>query len=886
MNGKRWLWLSLLSLMIVVPIVVVMAVYTSVHVPLDTPLDAQLANTFLATVAQVLAGILAIVFSFSLLAVQIASDRYTPRLFSYFLGDWSTWLALLSLVVCITIAVVSLGVQTIPMFQWGFLAMSWLFLFCLLAMMCYFVRIFWLLNPVNLAKRIREDGSQTVKRGDPRKFRATITSLGDVAIKAFERGEEEVVRECLVVLQDMQVAFVSTGLGPAFGSHEELMVALFGSGIPSPVVNQYFRVFARAVDARNEGLTKHVAELLSDTILTLIEKNGNEEILRGILVQQYKQFLNTAVEQKDSSRFSLLRTLKDALCAQPTTRQANPAYLPVCAHALGEANEILINHQDFAAWKEELNCFSRILSVEEISEWLVIDFGKLLGGIVEAGVSISHDQWTEWHSTVEPLRTRITDSNRRLFELTMSEVETLLPTSATELQDLAQKVEEGLRQLCVTTAVYDIFFRICVYALYRKRYDFIKGLWRHVNPPDAGTHWANTNLIHFNVGFLTYQMSARSSAPWDIEDYHGSEDYVYAYYLLALAYALQQAHGDWQPAVPDCSSLVQRTEDEYTLALVEDLRAVRRFLLDLPCLADRVLKQYENIAPLAEGWDDVFDGKTSQALERARQWLESEEHRQEWGGKAESVVRNMPLDCARVEAYTKAAQEFYRSRSQVVHLTTIGDTQEKNRVELSETCRQPCPDKVEFTALAIGGPEDVGKRVGFEVVDRILAGETRLIARTLLSQRRTKVIKSKVLNFGEILMAVKRIGDAGYSATNLLVPWDQLSFAWQDDPDFRSRLVHEHPERYVRIDGTTQLRLIEIDGDYAFVFDRDVGNWKTVQPLKIEVEQCGRDPLAVRITACETVDYQILKPDAAAIIKFRKPGKRKWTHSPPVSRPS
>ena len=105
---KNWAWLGFL---LGGPTLVVGVVQLFVRTPLYAPLNADLANSFLATVAQVLAGILAIVFSVSVLAVDIASDRYTPRLFSYFAWNPATLITLFSLLTCTLLAVIAMGIQ-------------------------------------------------------------------------------------------------------------------------------------------------------------------------------------------------------------------------------------------------------------------------------------------------------------------------------------------------------------------------------------------------------------------------------------------------------------------------------------------------------------------------------------------------------------------------------------------------------------------------------------------------------------------------------------------------------------------------------------------------------------------------------------------------------
>src|SRR4051794_32829389 len=79
-------------------ILATIATYIILQKPLMEGIQADQANLFLATMAQVLGGLIAIIFTVSALAVSIISDRYTSQLTSRFINDpitWTTFVALL-----------------------------------------------------------------------------------------------------------------------------------------------------------------------------------------------------------------------------------------------------------------------------------------------------------------------------------------------------------------------------------------------------------------------------------------------------------------------------------------------------------------------------------------------------------------------------------------------------------------------------------------------------------------------------------------------------------------------------------------------------------------------------------------------------------------------
>lgn len=860
----KWLWLVFL---LVGPIIIVISVQLIANTPLYTSLSSRLASSFLATVAQVLAGILAIVFSVSVLAVDIAADKYTPRLFSYFTGSWATRLSFFSILALIILSVVAMGVQDIPMSQWRYLSMTGLFAFCLLTLPYYFYQTLQLLDPRNLAERIRNEGLRSLKRQNQQKTLDAITSLGDIAIKALGRGEDEITKRYLDALQEIEHDLIRSNSALLSSNKKDVASALWGFGIRSPIFDQYYRVFKAAVAIRNEEITSHVVGYLTDAISKITAQNHNTESLKGRL-QQYQDFVKTAIESKDRSRFALVHSLRDTIIPRFYPGDSfNDDYLPILRGAIVHANREMIDNQDFELWKAELRYFSSIISIEDIYMSLSNNLRELL-----LQDELLHAKWVVWERMDAVLQTRITSTNRRAFELGIFEIEELIPPSNQELHAKLLEVKNLFYKLWATTFVYDAFFTICVYAFYRKQLGYIKELWRHVNPKDASAHWGNTNLIRFDIGFLTYQMYYHVLLPWEIEDYHGSEAYVFRYYLLCLAYTFLRTHSDWHPTTPFLFKPLLDQDNKYSEIIRDELHAAYGFLINLPYYADKVLAQYDAVASEKEEWEDVFDGKTSDTLEQARDWLTDTQRRQEWTSKAEGIIGDLPLDNKRVEAYRKTALEYYEGESQVKHLAIQAESSDRqNAVDLTGRWRFQPPDKQHFTLIGLDEPERIGTRVGFVAVHELVRLEISHIAKILLTEKEQETIPLEGLAFDSVLKTVEKIKQAGYAATVLIAPSQEISSAWQKDHQFRVNMRYENQkERYLQIDTDTKLKIIELPGDYAFIFGKEVGNWMTIEPLVIEVKECDKDPLSVEISATEMVIYQMLNPQAVEIMKFDK----------------
>jgi hypothetical protein len=859
---------SLWLLLFVIPVFVVFIVQLITRTPLFAHLSPSLAGSFLATVAQVLAGILAIVFSVSVLAVGVVSDRYTPRLFRYIALNRATLLSFFSILALVIVSVVAMGVQDIPMSQWRFLSMTGLFVLCSLTLPYYFYQTLQILNPLTLADLIQKEAQQGLKKQDQQKALEAVTSLGDIAIKALERGEDEITKKYLYSLGQIEQELVTSGL-ELFSSNlkKHVTSALFGLGIRSPIFEQCYRVFKTAISKRNEDITLYIVEILSETITTVTEQRNGKEALK-VRLWQYQDFVKAAIENKDVSRFALIQALRKAILPYSIPGGfIQEDYAPIILTTILRVNKVIIDCQDFELWKKELNDFSTISSINDTYFDLTNTLRELL----------LHDEllninWAWWEKMDWPIQTRITPTNKGVIELGLSRIRQAISSSSQDLQEKPRKIEELLYRLWATTGVYDVFFWVCSYAFYRKQIRYIKELWRHVNPKDASAHWGNTNLIRFDTGFLTCQMVSQVWIPDEFENYHSSEIYVLRYFLLCLAYTLQHNGSDWHPATPFVFEPLLGQDEEYSETVQNELKAAHAFLTNLSYYADKALAQYDTVVSEKEEWEDVFDGKISDALEQARDWLADTQRRQEWTSKAEGIIRDLPLDSKRVETYRKTALEYYEGESQVKYLAIQAESSDRqNAVDLTGCWRFQPPDKQHFTLIGLDEPERIGARVGFAALHELVRLEISYIAEILLTEKEQETIPLQRLDFDNVLKTVEKIKQAGYTATVLITSNQAISSAWQKDHQFRVNMKYENQnERYLQIDTDTKLKIIELQGDYAFIFSKEVGSWATIEPLVIKVKECDKDPLSVEISATEVVVYQMLNPQAVEILKFDK----------------
>jgi hypothetical protein len=850
---RRWLWLLLLVLG---PIVVVGITQVIAGNPFLALLDGDLGNAFLGTVAEILAGVLAIVLSLTLLAVQIAADKYSPRFFSYFRRDWVTWATLGFFLVTVLVAIVSMGIQTIPMYQIGFLAVVWLFASCLILLAYYFFHTLRLLDPRSLVERLHTDGERALKEDNRSELEEAIASLGDVAVKAFGREEENVTVKCLEILGHLQECMVGGDLSPFEDRAGQPNVLDRLPYVGLLIVDQYYRVFEVACGRRDEGIAQRVAHLAYRAAAQFIDSRRSEHQLRGVM-KKYAKFIATAIDNENVARSLLVCQLRELALRPSSTHICSDEQLDVCLGVLLGANHRILAQNDVDLWKEQLECFSWIRSLPDLIDSLRLGLRSLLKRLGDARIALDDEMWRICYNAVEPMQTRITGTNKRVLELALDYIkERVLPSQRDDLLEEIRRIKRQAQKLWITTRILDVFSKIGIEALYRSQYDYVKDLWI-----------PGSNLVHLDLGFLTYQMVSMSWPRWEFDRRQNATPYVYRYYLLSLAHALRCATSDWYPPVPYCSEELLQRDDDYSAALMDDLRATYRFLMNLPHRVDEALKQFDTVIETSDQWDDIFAGQARNTLEDARAWLENEERRKKWAERVDRVVGGLPLDNRRVSICQDAAKMRYEQETETSQLTVLEKQPAKSPTEL--TVGFVVDSKCEFTMLVLDELAIELRNIGSRIADCLIAKEKQYVADTLLGHPKVADTKAKRFTLEKVKKAVASLRENGYEPGILLIPKEQLVIAYEYDPEFRLCLSSTNSGQYLLVDDDTKLKILKVSGNHALVMNREAGTWTIVEPFHVEVVQDEDDRLKVQVVASEIAEYRVQHPEAARIVKLK-----------------
>ena len=218
---------------------------------LNTIIKDNVANGFLEIVAQVLVGILAIVFSISILAIEIYADKYSSIILSTWAKAKPTHNTLGILLFCVLVFVIAIGLDTVPMSHLGFLATNAIFTFCLLMTYNYFLWVLKLLDPKNLVDWADKGGIKGAQL------------LGKLGISMLKQNEET-THQCLTKLENL---YCESNIPKS--NHPIKQITSMRLSVPYEILTQYSAIFEAAIEINNNSVAEHtvrsVFKILSST---------------------------------------------------------------------------------------------------------------------------------------------------------------------------------------------------------------------------------------------------------------------------------------------------------------------------------------------------------------------------------------------------------------------------------------------------------------------------------------------------------------------------------------------------------------------------------------------------------------------------------------------
>lgn len=823
---------------------------------LTETIDADFANLFLATIAQVFGGALAIVFSVSALVVTMIADRYTHQLVSKFATDPLTIITFVALLACTLVALVFIGVS-LPMYKWGFLGMIFFVSLGLGLLAQYLFHALHLVKPSTMSLLLSKDGLDALRKQEDEAFFRVISSIGDVVLKAVERGEENVAEDYLRSLHRIHLEWIENDRKPVQGTYDQSLVTL-GDQRRSPVINQLKRIFTVLMVKNDENLTRLVEDLSVDGI-SILAKRGTEELTVRGLLKQRQELAKLAIENRNSSRYGFLHSYQNLIWY--VSRVGEDYLRSYLEEFVGFCNEIMVQ-DDVGLWDHMLRDFlggyrsinNLYLSIQhELSSPLPLlsrrNFVDIRGWLLA---------WGRWiQNTLKP---RLTPHKWKLLRVSLDAISNSLGSGHSAQRPLRQ-LNDHLIRINITTHLIDAFFQIGVKALALGKNQYIKTLWQ---PHDL-------DCVPPDLGFGVYQIISHVRSErfgFSEPEYHSA---VLRYCFLYFAYTLHRAtRKEWSPMIPsEIREAILSRYGEFSETIVDDLRDVYRLLTNFQHDIQPILEQYDFIANNHADWDDVFDDNAARAFQDARDWLLDEERQQNWSNATSELIEILPVGIRqRLQCFTRI-RRTHRATSRVAQLAEVIPSSKNNAAPEQLDSSVHC-DKIHLTVLRDFQPHSDGAFQAAALGGNLATQEEAFIIQTILENGDAHVIDVERLTFSALVAGVTQVRNCGFEPTALITSLEQIHDAFDNDQDFRTHVRPIDNQRQIVIDESTRLLILELlhGVKHALILAPASGHWSVTEPVRPSITVCPNDPLRLHLSAEETVQYQLAHEEGVAILRF------------------
>lgn len=692
-------------------------------------------TTILSVIVGASASILAIVFAISNLIISNISDRYTPLILKSYEQDAPTRRTFYSFVGATFFSLVSLFIyELVPLVISFVLLLSSIFGFAisLVLLIDYFFYMFRIVNPLRFALILKNKTVKQVQNQDEREVQNSIMSLGDVAVKGFERKELQICSEYIKVLYNIFKEYLDlkkrepkryTLITSLDRSENRNCVLLY-------VLDQYFRIFKYSINEKEETITKEIVSNLFYILYETLLGKENDDLIRQIMETRYVigakyyPFYELAVESKDTSRFHLIQDLVSILqilMYRGEEMKIEDDYLEefIGSH-LFRVNQLIIDNDDFELFRREINNFSLMLlkvSPDELQSDFTTGLQMHLHFLYrdrdfmeEFNRKRKHLEYLVKHESAKNFRTaRTLDEELKKYESFLiahftklrneEYVKSLLPetidpehikeiidTSNVSTQDIPSRIQEVKNcayELYVASQICRMFFLIGAYLLFKEKQHaidsiaYIKELWSHTRPDDARFIGLNRPPITFNPLWLTYLLlyGGEGNNSWlglrMFRDFHSVTDYADKYYLLAIVDTKENFR------MPSATELDELRKNN----LLTELGHWYQVSNDFSSSIQSLLNCCDSLIENANYFDRLLSTKSKDEkgnlliigaegkLKSTKGWIESKAKEVE--ETKQRVINLLPLDDKRIEDCKSQILNSYIKTSQISEIAQI-----------------------------------------------------------------------------------------------------------------------------------------------------------------------------------------------------------------------
>ena len=674
-------------------------------------LTIQLSISSLATI---LASLLAIIFAISLVAVQLVSNNYSPRIIDiYKKNPW----VIGTLGLFVSSIIIQLFFSTIPQPTKLVHAITFsLFFLCSYVFVNFFFRILMIIDPLQLAEILDDENVSSIHDGNLQKMKLQLNCIGDITIKTIERKEELITQNYLGLFSHVLEVFFNLdeeGRRKLSEPHPEILD--HSRNVTDFVHAEMFRIFRISISKGESTICDEIFRIYGQILHRCFSEK--EDIFENVVNFELNS-IQLAIAKKDESRFTFI----EQFIAQPLmflVRDATPKnrnYQDYLDTFMIHTNRMAIHNDDFEFFMMEM---------QEFFSWPFPRYGGAWQNFEMAFQNRNFEDYCSAFFESDPaLRSEMEEKfaalkrwssihfiqnfdNYPLFEKKLDALEASLiekiraiepdfdnesiQRSLTNLHTEIEGLKRAVKDLFYVSIFYRTFFIIGAYITTRTsipQYDTKKYML---------TYWADQSVLSTedyegeslepfvvkNSNWLTQMLlfGGENNEDWIEKRRNGlhlniDEKSLIEFYLICISKNQTSPH--YHLELPSQSDLQTRfTPQNDTPALTYYHRFAQNFIDK----SKKLMQNCDNLIEHPERYDFIFNNQAKESFKETRKWLE--ESVQKCSNLTRDIESVFPIDGSIAGEFIEDINSNFKRLDRLEELTEIKDFDEASDGEKS-----------------------------------------------------------------------------------------------------------------------------------------------------------------------------------------------------------
>lgn len=808
----------------------------------------------LIVIVGTLGSILAIVFSLTFIGIEKVSEKYTHLIVEKYWSNGTTQGTLISFFILIIVSVLFIFISKLisnVLLLFYSLIIVFSFTVCISFLIKYFYLVVTMIDPISFASVLKSEIIRAIKKNKKNEANTLIINLGDIAIKALQREEKQVVIEYISKIDEIFLQCCSQ---------------LQNISFLSSTLDSYQRILSYSIQIESD-LRFMIIHILTEThTIFQFSKDVN-----GMKVNKFRKDV-----------FDEYQNYLDKL------------YF---------INKEIIYKNDFELFKEEIESISfgfvsdpqkHIILLKE----KILLFGDMIPDIYQDKKIISKKKNLDvlLHSL------EVNFANLEFYEEILNEFKDLFSSSlklSNTIQDKnnlsaeLKELEETLFKFYLDSNFHKTFFIISAYCLFngeRKKTEsvkFVRELWFHTKTEDP--YYINldevpvTSDIEFLLNMLFWGGTNDSSwfNKYSFDKLFDSKVYIYEYTVLLLTYLLEQHQ-----------ELSIRISEEMNK---KEIQIRYSFFKQFINASDELIIQCEKLIQDAKRWSfllppkkqqnkdsEFIDVSTIQQFNETKKWLQ--DRKEEFNQNIVKCETFLPIDQDKESICKNEILKSFKLFSEISSTTVLSQfdpTRDSKLIFISISYRALVPKNCLISPSDFDCSNlwfDMGRKVAFKEINYFI--------NTILSGNieKTQVETEDILTIYYLIQSkINSLYDNDFKPSTIFLPLHILSALRKEAQNEESKLYGKFPYSDRNIfyyNESTKLEIIHSSKYTLFneiiILDKNFCTW-TFKPAKmaeerlsVEIKTYEPDPSKLDLTIETVINLKITNFDSIKSISFSK----------------